>query len=283
METKRVDSIGADTSEYRDLQVDLVKQEFRRAKDYSSEYHQSNTPIAHFFNTRVKRVSELLSDFKSGNVLDVGCGPAKIGNTFRDRPIKYYGVDISDEMIRECKDTFGHDPQFHFSLGRIEELPFPASYFDVVLCLGAFEYLPKGHIAMREIARVLKPKGTIIVSMHNRISPYRLWFRYGFGKLKNGANKVKRLIIGKRTDMETTASKRLLFRVYGDKAFRQLLAAERLRVEDTVYYDFNVFFVPLDALFPRASVYLSRKLEFLCRSKLKLIGTGFILKCRKNE
>jgi ubiquinone/menaquinone biosynthesis C-methylase UbiE len=281
MAQNKFDKQVAPAAEIRDSQIQLVKQEFSRAKAYASEY-RDNTPIAHFFNTRLKRVSELLSEFQSGRVLDIGCGPAIIANTFRGRPIEYYGVDISEDMIKECIGAFGHDPQFRFFLGKIEELPFPDSYFDVSLCLGVIEYVPEMHVAMKEMTRVLKTNGIVIVTMHNRSSPYRVCLRYGFGKLKNGMSKLRRLIIGRRNDQGTKTPQRPFFKIYSEKALRHLLTSEGLRVEDVVYYDFNVFLAPLDALFQRASVYFSRKLEFLCRSKLKFLGTGFILKCRKN-
>ena len=261
-------------------QLQLVRQEFSRAKAYASEY-QGNTPKAHFFNARLKRVGELLKDFKAGRVLDVGCGPAMIGHLFRGRPVQYYGVDVSEDMIGECINTFCDDPQFSFSLGRIEELQFPDSYFDVVLCLGAFEYLPEGHVAMKEIARVTKMNGIVIVTMHNPFSPYRVWLRYGFGKLRNALNKLVRLIKGRRNGQGAKAPQRPVSRVYSEKALRHLFASEGVRVEDVVYYDFNLFFAPLDALLPDASVYVSRKLEFLCRTKLKCLGTGFIIKGKK--
>jgi ubiquinone/menaquinone biosynthesis C-methylase UbiE len=261
-----------------DSQHELVKKEFTRAKDYASEY-RSNNPQAHFFNTRMQRVSEFLGNFNSGKVLDIGCGPGIIGNTFRGRPIEYHGVDISEEMIKECIDNFGNDPQFRFSLGKIESLSFPESCFDVVLCLGIFEYVLDVHVAISEIVRVLKLNGIVIVTMHNGMSPYRIWKRFVYSKINNSINKIMRSMTGKRNDPGTIRGK---FTIYSETAFRHLLTSGGLEIEDIVYYDFNLFFSPMDSLFPRASVFVSRKLEFLCRSKLKSLGTGFILKCRKN-
>ena len=277
----RTDRQETRSDEHSDLQHERVQQEFSRAKDYSSEYQEGKTPIAHFFNTRLKRVSELLSDFKSGKVLDVGCGPGIIGNTFRGRPIEYYGVDISEDMLRVCNETFGSDPHFRFSIGRIEELKFSDSYFDVVLCLGAFEYVLEGHVAMREIIRVLKPKGIVIITMLNGKSLYRIWQRYIYGKLINGINKLMRLIIRTKNDQETQRLIRPKTRLYNEKAFRHLLTTEGLEIEDIVYYDFRLLLSPLDTRFPGVSVFLSGKLEFLYRSKFKFLGTGFIFKCRK--
>ena len=74
-------------------------------------------------------------------------------------------------MINECRGYYKNCPNLTFTVGRIEALPFPDKHFDVVLCLGAFEYLLKGSDALREISRVLDKDGVLILSMHNTRSP----------------------------------------------------------------------------------------------------------------
>jgi ubiquinone/menaquinone biosynthesis C-methylase UbiE len=190
-------------------------------------------------------------------------------------------VDISEDMLKVCIDTFGDDPHFRFSLGRIEELQFSDSYFDVVLCLGAFEYVLEDRVAMSEIARVLKPNGTLIITMHNGTSPYRIWQRRFYWKLKNGISKLKRLAVETRNEGGGKGSEKASFKIHSKTSLQRLLSSCGLETEDIMYYDFNIFLKPLDSLFPRTSVFISKKLEFLCRSRLRFIGTGFILKSRK--
>jgi ubiquinone/menaquinone biosynthesis C-methylase UbiE len=260
-------------------QVRLLQQEFARAKDYAAEY-RGDTPIAHFFNTRLRRVGELLGDFAAGRVLDLGCGPAAIGERFRGRAIEYHGADVSEEMIRECTARFGDDPRFSFSLARLEQLPFRDHFFDAVLCLGVLEYVPDGEAAVREIVRVVKPGGAVVISMLNPLSPYRLWLRYGRGKLCNAANRLRRLGRGTTSGPGGGARMRPFSREYTERALRRLVASGGLVIEDIVYYDFNVLPAPLDTRWSRASVRLSRRLECLGRSGLRRLGTGFILKAR---
>jgi len=262
-----------------DSQLQLVKQQFSAAGDYAAEY-QMNLPISHLFNARMQRVFELMGNFRAGRVLDIGCGPAVIGTKFVDQPIEYYGLDVSQEMIMECISRFGHDSRFRFSLGRIEELPFPDSSFDVVLCLGVMEYVTDGLVAVSEITRVVKPRGIVIATMLNGVSPYRMWQQFVYWKLKNGLSKLKRLT-GRIKNTSGPSNPTTM--LYPEPAFRHLLTSNGLDIEDVVYYDFNLFFPPLDARFPRLSVCLSRKLEFLSRSKLKFLGTGYIVKSRKSE
>lgn len=261
-----------------DNQSELVKEEFSRAKEYASEYF-GNNPQAHFFKIRLQRVRELLGDFVEGKVLDIGCGPGVIGETFCDKPINYYGIDISEEMIKECTNAFGHDPRFQFAVGRAEDLPFPDSSFDVVLCLGIFEYIQNIRLALIEVARVLKPKGIIIVTMLNKNSLHRLWQRFGYAKLNNKVRELGHLLTGEKN---IPGSKRLELSLYSETTFRNLVTSIGFEIEDLMYYDFDVLLPLMDSLFPKISVSLSNKLEILCRSKIKFLGVGFMLKCRKS-
>ena len=260
-------------------QLRLVQLEFSQATAYTEGYGV-NAPKSHFFNTRLRRVGELLGDLEAGRVLDVGCGPAMVGRLFLDRPIQYFGVDASEEMLRECVKTFGGHPQFHFSLGRIEKLSFPDSHFEVVLCLGAFEYLLDGKAGMKEIARVAKDNGIVIVSMHNPHSPYRLGLHYGYDRLRNAWNRIGRLR-ERRGNRGEEKHQRPAFAVYTEKAMRRLFSSAGLQVEDVVYYDFNLLLPPLNSLFPNASLWVRRNLEFLCRGRLKLLGYGYLMRGRK--
>jgi SAM-dependent methyltransferase len=67
----------------------------------------------------------------------------------------------------------------HATVGQLEALPFRDANFDVALVMGALEYADV-HAALREIARVTRPGGLVILTMLNPLSPYRLteWILY---------------------------------------------------------------------------------------------------------
>ena len=48
------------------------------------------------------------------------------------------------------------------------KLPFPDSSFDVVTCVVSFDYLTRPREVMREVSRVLRPGGRVILSQSNR-------------------------------------------------------------------------------------------------------------------
>ena len=158
-------------------QGDRVTESFgRQAKSYAQDKYVSSNE-AHSFVIRRQRVCELLDDFIGARVLDIGCGPGVMVPEMANRGMEYFGVDASPEMIRQAEQTFGHMRGVRLSTGRIENLRFPDSHFDAVICMGVIEYLADEHAAIRELARVTKPHGILIVTLPNRLNPYRLWSR----------------------------------------------------------------------------------------------------------
>lgn len=244
----------------------------KRAQTYCERYSRDSTE-AHSFNIRRQRVYELLDSYNRGKVLDIGCGPGIMVDHLINKGFEFFGVDISREMINECKRKFGHIKSAHFSVGNIEKLQFSDSYFDVVVNMGVVEYLDDDKPAVEEMARVLKPGGIVIITLPNKLSPYRVWDRILL--FRSTKNLVRRIIQRKRQVVTN--------REYTEVAYCNLLASYRLKVTDIVYYNFNLLFFPLDRLLPGLAVLISRKLEFLCQSKFRWLGTGFIVKAEKGQ
>jgi ubiquinone/menaquinone biosynthesis C-methylase UbiE len=101
-------------------------------------------------------------------VLDVGCGG---GRTVRKLAAiatqgKVYGVDHSDESVAATKRANAR----RIDLGRVEirhgsvsQLPFPDSMFDLVTAVETHFWWPDLPGEMREVSRVMKPGGTLIL------------------------------------------------------------------------------------------------------------------------
>ena len=244
-------------------------QHYAAGRAYAALY-EGTSSTAHFFNTRLQRVRELLHDCPAGKVLDVGCGPSMMFDYLLERRFECFGIDLSRSMIEECRRRFGHEPAAHFEVGTIECLALPDACFDLVMCLGVLEYVD-ARAALREVVRVLKPTGTLVVSMLNRWSPYRTWERLVY----RPAGRVLRAL---RRDRGAAAP---ALRTYSRRALARLLSQHRLTVCDVVYFDFNLLVPPLDRLRPEITVWLSRRLEPLYRSSLRALSTGFLVMATK--
>lgn len=74
-------------------------------------------------------------------------------------------LDINPEGASKVADlrSAGYDRVF-WRYGRAEDLPFPDGVFDCVACISVLEHLSDDRPALKEMVRVLKPKGYLVLS-----------------------------------------------------------------------------------------------------------------------
>lgn len=112
--------------------------------------------------------------------LDVGCAAGR--QVFRLAPhVKQaHGVDIAQSFV-DAANVYKADHSVsnaHFVAAPSEKLPFPDSTFDVVSCLEVLEHVFDKDVALKELLRVLKPGGRLILSTPNLNSDGTLWGRF---------------------------------------------------------------------------------------------------------
>jgi SAM-dependent methyltransferase len=91
-------------------------------------------------------------------ILDVGCGTGA-NLIMLDQFGEAHGLDVSADALEFCH-TRGLD---RVSLGAAEELPYPDESFDLVTALDVIEHLDDDLQGMREIHRVLRPVGRVLL------------------------------------------------------------------------------------------------------------------------
>lgn len=112
-------------------------------------------------------------------LLDIGCGFGDILYLCRDRYTEKHGIDPVPAMVRKTELNLRSrdlDEGFTVSHGAAERLPYASEYFDTVTLLDVFEHIDPGNraAALREIRRVLKPGGELILATPSR-STLRFW------------------------------------------------------------------------------------------------------------
>jgi ubiquinone/menaquinone biosynthesis C-methylase UbiE len=106
----------------------------------------------------VRRVGE----DKPNKVLDVACGNGTLLSLISDViPIQGYGVDISENMVKEAKRKY---PHMNFTVSNSSSLPFEDDYFDAVTVCAAFHHFTEPDRFLSEAARVLKAGGHLYIS-----------------------------------------------------------------------------------------------------------------------
>lgn len=108
----------------------------------------------------------LVESYERRSVLDLACGGGQYGVTVADRGGKWFGMDISREMLVNAKRLFkrkGHPG--HVVNGDINHLPFARSSFDVILGVGILSYFPNQTVAqiLPQLPDLLRPGGHLIL------------------------------------------------------------------------------------------------------------------------
>jgi len=141
--------------------------------------------LKRFEITRIEKTYTLI---EPGNrILDLGIGgggllvKCKINNKFK----RYYGIDISLKVIKKTKsmikNKFGGIGDFEFKVGDINNgIPYPNTFFDTVTCVAVLEHLFDPHHFVKEVNRVLKKGGKLIIEVPNLVwLPRRLTVLFG--------------------------------------------------------------------------------------------------------
>jgi SAM-dependent methyltransferase len=120
---------------------------------------------------------------KAGDkILDIGCGAGRhTCVASRLEKVTVIGSDISFKDVREARKRIKEEEQMGIQGGGfwatlvsdITVLPFPDGFFDMVICSEVLEHIPDQESAVKEILRVLKTGGNLVVSVP-RFLPERI-------------------------------------------------------------------------------------------------------------
>ncbi len=97
------------------------------------------------------------------SVLDVACGTGIVARTAAERVGaggRIVGVDVNEAMLTVARRL---RPDLEWRRGDVTFLPFADGTFDAVLCQAAMMFFPDPGGALREMARVAAPAGTVAV------------------------------------------------------------------------------------------------------------------------
>ena len=98
------------------------------------------------------------------NALDVGCGEGRFCRMLERHGVKTTGVDPTANLIAAARSRASAGEYLEASA---EELPFADESFDLVVSYLALIDIPNFRAGIREMARVLKPGGSLLIANLN--------------------------------------------------------------------------------------------------------------------
>ncbi len=106
-------------------------------------------------------------------ILDVASGTGRLPIALLEEPLfhgRVIGLDASAKMLAVAAEKLR---PYRFRAALVQQtadhLPFPPNCFDAVTCLEALEFFPNDETAVREMVRVLKPGGVLLVTRRKGI------------------------------------------------------------------------------------------------------------------
>lgn len=127
-----------------------------------------------------------------GRLLDVGCGDKPHESIFRPYVDAYVGVEHEATFLKTQASKRGRPDVLYDGTS----LPFEDASFDTVLSVEVLEHCPQPQQLVAEMARVLKPAGTLILStpfsfrLHEEPHDYFRYTPHGLRELLAGAGLV---------------------------------------------------------------------------------------------
>jgi len=173
------------------------KAEARRYNRVAWRYDILESPMEKMVFTKLRR--EMLSGV-SGKVLEVGVGTGK-SLPYYPEGVELVGIDISPKMLEKARkraDKLGIGVDLRVM--DVENLQFPDKTFDLIVVVFVFCSVTDPVKGLRELARVVKDDGKILMLEHVR-SENRV-----IGKLMDWFNPIARWLFGPNINRQTVAN-----------------------------------------------------------------------------
>lgn len=106
---------------------------------------------------------------RGAQVLEVGCGAGFLSIQLAQRGLQVHAIDSAEAMLHQAREhAEAAGVTLSLSAGDVSALAFDDDSFDLVVALGVIPWLAHPERAVREMARVTKPGGHLIISADNR-------------------------------------------------------------------------------------------------------------------
>ena len=102
---------------------------------------------------------------EAGPVCDLGCGPGHVARYLHERGVQVCGIDLSPVMVERARSL---TPGVEFRPGDMLALNVPDGAWAGIAAFYSIIHIPRGDVtrALRELRRVLRPGGLLLLTFH---------------------------------------------------------------------------------------------------------------------
>lgn len=145
---------------------ELIGWNEQMAHKYDPEaYHlRSHFLIRWIERQRVKTILAFLEVKEQDRALEVGCGAGNILEQMA--PAQLHGVDLSAYLLKKSQHRL-QQFQAELSQANAQRLPLADRQFDKIVCSEVLEHVVNPEQVIKEMARVAKTEGVIVISVPN--------------------------------------------------------------------------------------------------------------------
>ncbi len=151
----------------------LVQQHFRDDSFFWKDVYTQDTLIGEIYRERRATVLRFVDGIglpSGANVLDIGCGAGTTSVALAKRGLRVEAVDSVPEMIqltRRAALSSDAGGRVQVRSGDVHRLAYQSESFDMAVAIGVMEWLPSFAGPLKELLRVLRPGGWLIVNVDN--------------------------------------------------------------------------------------------------------------------
>lgn len=139
-------------------------------------------------------------DYVGKKVLDAGCGTGEYACWFASQGARVTGIDLSDAALEEAEEyarTEGIEG-VRFEERSVLDTGFEDAAFDLVYCTGVLHHTPAPFDGLRELCRVTRPGGRVLVSLYHSFGFLPRLVRWRVAKALGGDDLDRRVEWGSR-------------------------------------------------------------------------------------
>lgn len=131
---------------------------------YTTEITSDQIPSDNPLHQRLLKAYYAAAPFVKGHTLELGCGKGRGVEIISEKSDSYQALDKIPEVINSLSEKF---PDLKFEQSVFPPIDLPDDTFDTIVSFQVIEHIQDDHLFLKEIARILKPSGTAILSTPN--------------------------------------------------------------------------------------------------------------------